>query len=220
MKPRQRPAPTRAHPAETAAGPADGAAGRERRGLVHGARRHPQRGQATPDRVDRRGLGRTRQRAAERRSTASLLPAAAGRPRAVSAQLRADRGQHAGAALYAHAGKAGGAGDCWRTWGASWAPRRRFTSTLPIPTESRSHSPNNSTHLATRRWPCAATAKRQVEAYNCVFHALAKAHPDVCRFDLAFMEAATGRPIQHMECLLRGGQACRFRIGSADEPKS
>ncbi len=63
----------------------------------------------------------------------------------------------------------------------------------------------------------AATVKRegetQVEAYNCVFHALARTHPDVCRFDLAFMEAATGRPIQHMECLLRGGQACRFRIG-------
>lgn len=63
----------------------------------------------------------------------------------------------------------------------------------------------------------ANTVKRdgetQVEAYNCVFHTLAKAHPDICRFDLAFMEAATGRPIQHMECLLRGGQACRFRIG-------
>jgi len=55
----------------------------------------------------------------------------------------------------------------------------------------------------------------QVEAYNCVFHALAHAHPDVCRFDLAFMEAATGRPIQHLECLLRGGHACRFRIGPA-----
>jgi len=27
------------------------------------------------------------------------------------------------------------------------------------------------------------------------------------------MESATRRPIQHMECLLRGGQACRFRIG-------
>jgi predicted ArsR family transcriptional regulator len=52
----------------------------------------------------------------------------------------------------------------------------------------------------------------QVEAYNCVFHALAKAHPDVCRFDLAFMEAATGRPVQHLECLLRGGHACRFRL--------
>ena len=44
----------------------------------------------------------------------------------------------------------------------------------------------------------------------------AKAHPDVCRFDLAFMESATGRPIQHMECLLRGGHACRFRIGRGE----
>lgn len=63
----------------------------------------------------------------------------------------------------------------------------------------------------------AATVMRdgttQVEAYNCVFHDLAKRHPDVCRFDLAFMEAATGRPIQHMECLVRGGHACRFHIG-------
>lgn len=54
----------------------------------------------------------------------------------------------------------------------------------------------------------------QIEAYNCVFHALAKAHPDVCRFDLAFMEAATGRPIHHLECLIRGGHACRFRLGA------
>jgi predicted ArsR family transcriptional regulator len=52
----------------------------------------------------------------------------------------------------------------------------------------------------------------QVEAYNCVFHTVARTHPDVCRFDLAFMEAATGRRIQHAECLLRGGHACRFRI--------
>lgn len=60
----------------------------------------------------------------------------------------------------------------------------------------------------------------QVEAYNCVFHALAKAHPDVCRFDLAFMEAATGRPIQHLECLVRGGHACRFRLGARDKTSS
>jgi len=57
----------------------------------------------------------------------------------------------------------------------------------------------------------------QVEAYNCVFHALAKAHPDVCRFDLAFMEAATGRPVQHLECLVRGGHACRFRLARRGE---
>ncbi|HKE46570.1 MAG TPA: helix-turn-helix domain-containing protein [Rhodanobacteraceae bacterium] len=60
----------------------------------------------------------------------------------------------------------------------------------------------------------------QVEAYNCVFHALAKAHPDVCRFDLAFMEAATGRPIQHLECLVRGGHACRFRLGAREKTPS
>lgn len=62
----------------------------------------------------------------------------------------------------------------------------------------------------------------QVEAYNCVFHTLARAHPEVCRFDLAFMEAATGRPVQHMECLVRGGSACRFRLGTRDpdEPGS
>jgi len=60
----------------------------------------------------------------------------------------------------------------------------------------------------------------QVEAYNCVFHALAKAHPDICRFDLAFMEAATGRSVQHLECLLRGGHACRFRLGTRDKTGS
>lgn len=53
----------------------------------------------------------------------------------------------------------------------------------------------------------------QVEAYNCVFHALARAHPDVCRFDIAFMEAASGHRIHHMECIVRGGNVCRFRIG-------
>ena len=53
----------------------------------------------------------------------------------------------------------------------------------------------------------------QVEAYNCVFHALASEHPDVCRFDIAFMEAASARRIHHMECIVRGGHVCRFRIG-------
>jgi predicted ArsR family transcriptional regulator len=58
----------------------------------------------------------------------------------------------------------------------------------------------------------------EVEAWNCVFHSLAKAHPDVCRFDIAFMQAATGRKIQHTECMLRGSPACRFRIGAPLPP--
>jgi predicted ArsR family transcriptional regulator len=56
----------------------------------------------------------------------------------------------------------------------------------------------------------------QVEAFNCVFHALARQHPQVCKFDLAYMEAASGRRIHHMECIVRGGNVCRFRIG--EEP--
>ena len=57
----------------------------------------------------------------------------------------------------------------------------------------------------------------QVEAFNCVFHGLARQHPQVCKFDLAYMEAATGRRIHHMECIVRGGQVCRFKIGN--EPR-
>ena len=53
----------------------------------------------------------------------------------------------------------------------------------------------------------------QVEAFNCVFHGLARQHPQVCKFDLAYMEAATGRRIHHMECIVRGGHVCRFKIG-------
>ena len=58
-----------------------------------------------------------------------------------------------------------------------------------------------------------------MEAYNCVFHSLARAHPDVCRFDIAFMEAASQHRIHHMECIVRGGHVCRFRIGEA-KPRS
>lgn len=53
----------------------------------------------------------------------------------------------------------------------------------------------------------------EVEAFNCVFHDLARAHPDVCRFDLAFMSAATGQPVHRTQCMLHGEPACRFRVG-------
>jgi len=53
----------------------------------------------------------------------------------------------------------------------------------------------------------------QVEAFNCVFHSLATQHPQVCKFDIAYMEAATGRRIHHMECMIRGGHVCRFKLG-------
>lgn len=52
----------------------------------------------------------------------------------------------------------------------------------------------------------------QVEAFNCVFHSLARKNRHVCGFDIAFMEAASGRRIEHTECIVRGGHVCRFAI--------
>jgi predicted ArsR family transcriptional regulator len=54
----------------------------------------------------------------------------------------------------------------------------------------------------------------QVEAFNCVFHGLARSHPEVCKFDLAYMEGVSGRRVHHMECIVRGGHVCRFRLGT------
>src|SRR5690606_15931700 len=53
----------------------------------------------------------------------------------------------------------------------------------------------------------------QVEAFNCVFHGLARRHPEVCRFDIAYMEGVSRRRVHHMECIVRGGHVCRFRLG-------
>lgn len=57
-----------------------------------------------------------------------------------------------------------------------------------------------------------AASGAEIVARNCVFHQLARRFPAVCEFDLAFMEAATGRKVEHRECMLRGGACCRFRL--------
>jgi predicted ArsR family transcriptional regulator len=51
-----------------------------------------------------------------------------------------------------------------------------------------------------------------ITAHNCVFHHLAAKYPEVCHFDLAMMAAATGTEVQHAECMVRGGQVCRFHF--------
>jgi predicted ArsR family transcriptional regulator len=64
----------------------------------------------------------------------------------------------------------------------------------------------------------AAPARRggewQIEAFNCVFHDMARRHPEVCRFDIAYLEAAGGREVRHLECIVRGGACCRFKVGA------
>lgn len=55
-------------------------------------------------------------------------------------------------------------------------------------------------------------ATREIQAKNCVFHHLAQSHPAVCEFDLAFLGRASGQHVEHTECIVRGGDVCRFRF--------
>ena len=50
----------------------------------------------------------------------------------------------------------------------------------------------------------------QIVAHNCVFHRLAEKFPSVCDYDLALMSSATGKKVDHLECMVRGGSSCRF----------
>jgi predicted ArsR family transcriptional regulator len=52
----------------------------------------------------------------------------------------------------------------------------------------------------------------EIVARNCVFHRLAERFPAVCEFDLGFIKSATGRKVEHSECMVRGGHVCRFRL--------
>jgi predicted ArsR family transcriptional regulator len=51
-----------------------------------------------------------------------------------------------------------------------------------------------------------------IEATNCVFHSLAQRYPEVCFFDLAMMTEVVGSDVVHDECMVRGGNVCRFKF--------
>jgi predicted ArsR family transcriptional regulator len=52
----------------------------------------------------------------------------------------------------------------------------------------------------------------EIAARNCVFHQLARKHPEVCAFDLGLISTATGATVTHEECIVRGGKQCRFKL--------
>ncbi len=52
----------------------------------------------------------------------------------------------------------------------------------------------------------------EIVAHNCVFHHLAAAHPEVCELDLALIGTLGGGEVEHLECMVRHGQVCRFRV--------
>jgi predicted ArsR family transcriptional regulator len=51
-----------------------------------------------------------------------------------------------------------------------------------------------------------------IEASNCVYHSVAKEHPELCHFDIQFIESATGLKVKLESCIARGGSICRFCV--------
>ena len=52
-----------------------------------------------------------------------------------------------------------------------------------------------------------------IEATNCVYHSVAKEHPELCQFDIQFIKKTTGFTDVKLEsCIARGGSVCRFCI--------
>ncbi|WP_044872916.1 HTH domain-containing protein [Pseudomonas sp. LFM046] len=57
-----------------------------------------------------------------------------------------------------------------------------------------------------------STGEPEIVAHNCIFHHLAVTHPEVCELDLALIGALGGGEVEHVECMVRHGHVCRFRV--------
>lgn len=68
--------------------------------------------------------------------------------------------------------------------------------------------------------PKTESGEQMIEAHNCVFHKLAAKNPEVCSFDIALLSAASGSQVEHRTCMVRGGDACRFRFIGAKAAKT
>lgn len=49
-----------------------------------------------------------------------------------------------------------------------------------------------------------------IEASNCVYHSVAKEHPELCAFDIRFIEKTSGMNVKLESCIARGDSICRF----------
>jgi predicted ArsR family transcriptional regulator len=49
-----------------------------------------------------------------------------------------------------------------------------------------------------------------LEATNCVYHAVAKQHPELCGFDVRFLKNVSGMNVTLETCIARGDAVCRF----------
>ncbi|HFD11514.1 MAG TPA: HTH domain-containing protein [Crenotrichaceae bacterium] len=55
-----------------------------------------------------------------------------------------------------------------------------------------------------------------IDAYNCVFHDLANENEEVCELDLSLLTSLLDSKIEHVCCMAKGNNQCRFKVLPAD----
>ncbi|WP_243294089.1 helix-turn-helix transcriptional regulator [Geothrix mesophila] len=63
--------------------------------------------------------------------------------------------------------------------------------------------------------PGEGAGEAAIEAVNCVYHSVAKAHPELCQFDVSLIEQASGMSVHLETCIAKGGAVCRFCVAKA-----
>lgn len=58
----------------------------------------------------------------------------------------------------------------------------------------------------------------EIIASNCVFHELASECKEVCDLDISLISHLLNAKVEHKECMVRGGQCCRFDVAPVDQP--
>lgn len=58
-----------------------------------------------------------------------------------------------------------------------------------------------------------------LEATNCVYHAVAKQHPELCGFDVQFLKNVSGMNVKLETCIARGDAVCRFCLRKKQSDK-
>jgi DeoR family transcriptional regulator, suf operon transcriptional repressor len=51
-----------------------------------------------------------------------------------------------------------------------------------------------------------------IVAHNCVYHHLAMEFEEVCQLDRSLLESLLDHEINHEECIIKGGEVCKFKI--------
>ena len=57
----------------------------------------------------------------------------------------------------------------------------------------------------------------RIIAHNCVFHDVAQEHSEVCEMDLALLSTLSNCRVDHQECIVKGGNVCRFAFVNKDK---